>query len=154
MKLTISLLLCFFVQLSLSFAHPFKLDSYGCHNNGKLSVYECHDGKFKDKSWPNPGGQAQMLKEAAVVIPQPPVSSITGQAILSWTPNAVEDKVLGYTVYWSVDGQKWQSPIKVGNRTNIEFASILKGATYYFYITASNEFGESPPSNIVNKRID
>ena len=148
----LGLFLVLVLNPSLLFAHSYKLDSYGCHSNGKLNVYECHDGKFKDKSWPNPGGKDTMLLELSQHV-NPPFTQWKGDAILSWQPNAPEDKVLGYKLYWTIiaDDRTFQGPVDMGNVTSIDLTGLMRGATYYFYITAYNESGESPRSNVVSK---
>lgn len=78
-----ALLSVVFMLLSSSvMAHPYKLDSYGCHNNGALNIYECHSGELDGKSWPNPGGQALMLKEAST----PKLTRQTSGVLVSWLP--------------------------------------------------------------------
>lgn len=167
MKIVLLAVAVFLASASMLFAHSFKVDKYGCHNNGTLNAYECHSGPLAGKSWPNPGGQVKMLLELNApppppppppppgpVVPDPPIVTTVDKAELTWQPNKPEDNVLGYTLYWSVDGTVWQKPIKLGNRTTAGVTNILKGATYYFYITAYNEHGESLPSNIVSKEVN
>lgn len=157
MKIVLLAIVVFLASASMLLAHPFKLDSYGCHNNGALNIYECHTGQFAGKSWPNPGGQTKMLVEKNTpppTPPAPPVSSVMGTATLTWTANAASDNVIGYSLYWAVEPDKWQAPIKLGNVTQVELSNILKGATYYFAITAYNSVGESVKSNTVSKAFN
>lgn len=149
----LGLLLFFVLQSTLSWGHSYKLDSYGCHNNGKLNVYECHQGDFAGKSWPNPGGQAQMLQELAVV--SKPFLDWKGAATLTWLANNPNENVTGYRLYWTIiaGDRTFQGPVDMGNVTAIDLTGLMKGATYYFYITAYNAVGESPRSNVVSKEI-
>lgn len=143
----LGLLLVFLLYPSLSFAHSFKLDSYGCHNNSALNVYECHTGKFSGLSWPNPDGKTAMLVEAA----KPPVPAVPTLAALghslSWnqtTPPAVD----GFRLFWSV-GTDWHGPVELGVGLTATLPGLLRGATYRFYVVSYNSAGVSPQSNVV-----
>lgn len=150
--LLVALALC---QTSPAFAHKTTLDSYGCHNNTALAVYECHTGTLAGRSWPNPGGKTAMLVALNTpVIPPPPtpVVTMTGSATLTW--NDPGDKsITGYRVYWGLKDGEWQESILIAPGTTVTFNGLLKGATYYFSITAVNSAGESPKSNVVNKYL-
>lgn len=150
----LGLFLVLVLNPALLFAHSYKLDSYGCHSNGKLNVYECHDGKFKDKSWTNPGGKDKMLAELAAIPPAVPPVALTGDAVLTWTPNTETD-LAGYKLYWGLKAGEWQTPIDLpGQRGSLNLSGILKGATYYFSLTAYDTSGnESEKSNIVSKQF-
>lgn len=94
-----------------------------------------------------------MLQERAVVAK--PFLDWKGTATLTWTSNDPTDTITGYRLYWTIiaDDKPFQGPVDMGNVTSIDLAGLMKGATYYFYITAYNAVGESPRSNIVSKEI-
>ncbi len=56
LTLSTALVLCLFPVITI--AHPGGLDAYGCHNNRKAGVYECHTGEFASESF---ASQAEML---------------------------------------------------------------------------------------------
>lgn len=133
-----------------AFSHGGAIDSYGCHNNTKLGVYECHHGVFANKTWNNPGGKEAMLKELENVIKPPTETHITGTATLTWEP-VTHPKLSGYKMYWRLVGGQWQDPIVVGLTEKLELGCILKGAIYEFAVTAFTPEAESELSNIVSK---
>lgn len=146
MKL-LGLLLVFLIYPSLLWAHNFKLDSYGCHNNGTLNVYECHDGVMKGKSWPNPGGKTKMLVELNTPPPPPPPTpqvTVSGRR-LEWMQD-VPPEVTGFRLWWKVD-QTWHGPIEMGRLTSYTLPDLLVKATYTFVVAAYNSVGEGPKSN-------
>lgn len=146
----IALILAFLLSATSAYAHPGFVDSYGCHNNAKLNVYECHKGTQAGKSWANPGGKEKMLAEIA---PPPPSVSITGEAVLTW--NAPTDAITkGYWLYWGVESGKYHAPIHVPLVTKLDLSGLLKGATYYFALKAHSEDGTlSPFSNEASKTL-
>jgi len=152
MNIIVSVVATLFLFLSASsaFPHAGALDSYGCHNNNKSNVYECHSGKFVGKSWSNPGGKDAMLAEIAAATP--PVV-IMGEATLTWAP-PVDGVTSGYLVYWGLEPGKYQTPIEIGLVTELKLTGILKGATYYFALKAKDAKGNlSPLSNEVSKKF-
>jgi hypothetical protein len=150
----LGLLLVFLLYPSLSWAHNFKLDSYGCHNNGALNVYECHDGVMKGKSWANPGGKTKMLVELNTPPPSPPSSfSLSGDAVLTWEP-PIDGVTVGYWLYWGVESGKYVNPIQIPLVTSLHLPVLLKGATYYFALVAFDAKGRhSLFSNEASKEI-
>lgn len=139
----------------LVYAHSGGRDSYGCHNNTALGVYECHSGQFAGRSWPNPGGKTAMLAELNTPPPDtPPVAPVlVGGATLAWTPNAEAD-LAGYKLYWGTTPGAYNAPIDLGKVTEIVLPNLLRGATYYFAITAYDTAGnESGKSNVVSKHV-
>jgi hypothetical protein len=131
-------------------AHPGAVDNYGCHNNTKLNVYECHGGQLSGKSFPNPNGKQAMLALLATVPPTPTLT-ITGTATLTWNANTESD-LAGYKLYWRVKDGEWQEPIVVEKVTELKLDGILVGAIYEFTLTAFDTSGnESQRSNMVFK---
>lgn len=145
-------LLPFLILLCLttnSLAHTGGRDAYGCHNNSLLNVYECHAGKFVGRSWPNPGGKVKMLAELTPAAP----AVVFENATLNWTPNT-EANLAGYKLYWGLEAGKYQKPIDLGKVTHLPLSNLLKGATYFFVVTAYNIAGkESGFSNEVSKSL-
>ena len=141
MKFALSLLLVLIAYPMTASAHSYKLDSYGCHNNGALNVYECHSGVMSGRSWPNPGGKEAMI--AAIPIP-PPRVTVSGHR-LDWI-QGVPPEVTGFRLWWKVD-QTWHGPIEMGRLTSYTLPDLLAKATYTFVVAAYNANGESPKSN-------
>lgn len=137
----LGLLLVFLLYPRLLFAHSYKLDAYGCHNNGSLNVYECHSGAMTGKSWPNPGGKEAMIATLTIT---PPRVTVSGHR-LDWIQTAPPE-VTGFRLWWKVD-QTWHGPIEMGRLTSYTLPDILAKATYTFVIAAYNSAGESPKSN-------
>ncbi|MGL5936029.1 MAG: fibronectin type III domain-containing protein [Cetobacterium sp.] len=136
-------------------AHKTTLDSYGCHNNTSLTVYECHTGQLAGKSWTNPGGKTKMLVELntpppPVVPPMVPVLAVTGH-VLTWQ-QTTPPQTNGFRLFWSVDGV-WHGPLELGTTLTAALPGLLRGATYRFYVIAYNNAGVSPQSNIATLEI-
>lgn len=144
-------------------AHKYPTDSYGCHNNTALNVYECHTGTFAGKSWPNPGGKTRMLVEAATP-PPPPVpdrpspfrTSVPFGTTLSWSrvPD-FEGQIVQYVVFWrqvpTAGGtvSTWFGPVQVGSDLRVVFASVQVGATYEAYAQSIAGDKRSEPSESI-----
>jgi hypothetical protein len=74
----------------------------------------------------------------------------TGLVSLSWTNNANNNT--GFKIYRSTDGINYSLIHTNGNTTTYN-DSPSSAATYYYKVTAYNTYGESSPSNVVNKTI-
>lgn len=151
MKYVLSLVVCVLAYAIPASAHNFKLDSYGCHNNGALNVYECHNGVMRGKSWSNPGGKTQMLVELNTPPPPPPPPppptpqiTVSGHK-LDWI-QVVPPEVTGFRLWWKVD-ETWHGPIEMGRLTSYVLPDLLAKASYVFVVAAYNKDGESPKSN-------
>lgn len=67
---------------------------------------------------------------------------------IAWNPSNGAEY---YEVYQAVGVGPYYKTQKVYGTSTTVFVS--DPATYYFYITASNEAGESGPSNLVSKKV-
>ena len=73
------------------------------------------------------------------------------QITLTWDPPIPEDHVSGYIVYWGQEGGKYDHGFDNGNHTSCVLTGFEKGITYYFAVTAYNDYGaESGFSNEVS----
>ncbi|WP_202078538.1 transglycosylase domain-containing protein [Caldalkalibacillus salinus] len=72
---------------------------------------------------------------------------------LTWNANAESDNVLHYTIYYSQDSESGYKQLTTTSDTSYTH-SVLDGAGQYsYYVTATNEDGESEPSNIVQMNL-
>lgn len=69
--------------------------------------------------------------------------------VVYWDPNPPEDEVTGYHVYQSTNVLGPFDVVATTSGTNATVTNIDQGQ-YYFYVTASNFWGESRPSETVN----
>lgn len=174
MKL-LGLLLVFLVYPSLLWAHNFKLDSYGCHNNGSLNVYECHAGAMKGKSWPNPEGKNKMLVELNTPPPPPPPAPLpcspppppvakigrgSSGVLLTWDPVPPMEEAVTYEISFyardvrdtplpqmEIDRLSVISP--TGAHTIVFLGSIMPDTGYWFRVRAIHKKAYSPWSESV-----
>ena len=60
---------------------------------------------------------------------------------------------IGYTVYYSASGSKWQCSVDVGDTTATTLTGLENGVMYYACVVAYDQFGnETEPSNSVSAR--
>ena len=76
----------------------------------------------------------------------------TAQIKLGWDPNPEPD-VAGYRLYYGTASEAYTHRINVGNVTTYALHGLSYGVTYYFALTAYNQFGESDYSNEVSGTI-
>lgn len=141
-------------------AHKYPTDTYGCHNNTALGVYECHTGTMAGKSWANPGGKTKMLVELATPAtpprPSPFAASIPYGTTLTWSKvDDFEGQPVQYVVFWrqvapsgSVPNP-WNGPVNVGVDRRLVFASVAVGVTYETYVQAVAGTLASDPSDVL-----
>lgn len=67
---------------------------------------------------------------------------------LTWDPNPAEDQVTSYQVYQATNVAGPYTLI--GSTTNTSFTLPLPPGRYFFYVTASNFWTESSPSQTVS----
>lgn len=174
----LGLLFVLFAYPEYTFAHNFKLDSYGCHNNGALNVYECHDGVMKGKSWPNPGGKTQMLVKLNTppppppppppaslpcIPPPPPVAKIgrdSSGVLLTWDPVPPMEETVTYEVaFYARDSRDTPLPqaeidrlsviSPTGAHTMVFLGSIMPDTGYWFRVRAIHKQTYGPWSESV-----
>ena len=77
-----------------------------------------------------------------IVLVSPTASSA---ATLVW--NASSGTVDGYKVYWGINSSDQSNSTDVGNVTqyNLNNLPLSEGVTYYLFVSAYNEAGESSP---------
>lgn len=125
---------------ALVLAHPGGKDSYGCHTNKTLAVYECHTGKFAGRQFSD---KAAMLKALAGLQPPLPAQVIALEgAKLTWDA-ATDGQTTGYWLYWGVKPGVYQEPQALPLVSSLDLPPLLKGATYYFALKAFNIKGET-----------
>ena len=79
------------------------------------------------------------------------IQAQTTQWRLVWDANPVEDNVLFYTVYRSTDNINF---VKLEDVQDTSFIDTpIRGINHYYYVTASNQYGESNPSVTVFESI-
>ena len=69
------------------------------------------------------------------------------QIKLAWDDPPADSNVAGYKVYYGTASRTYKAPIPVGNVTTYTVQHLSQGVTYYFAVTAYNQFGESGYSN-------
>ena len=74
------------------------------------------------------------------------------QTKLAWDAET-DPTVMGYKVYYGTASRTYGTPINVGNLTTYIVQHLSLGVTYYFAVTAYNQFGESGYSNEVSGMI-
>ena len=80
-----------------------------------------------------------------------------GRNVLGWTAPADTGaaKLDGYRIEVSEDGVGWDVLTRVGGSiTSYEHRNPRPGQRYHYRVYATNEHGESPPSNVVDVRSD
>jgi hypothetical protein len=65
------------------------------------------------------------------------VSSVS----LQWTPNT-DPSVSGYRVYYGGDSRGYTNVLNAGSLTNASVEGLEEGKTYYFAVTAYDDFGD------------
>lgn len=68
-----------------------------------------------------------------------PVYSLAGQVTAAWDPNN-EPNVTGYIVYWGIASRQYTDSVDVGNQTEYTISALDDGQTYYFSVTAYDNF--------------
>lgn len=71
-RLTLPAVLILCLSPAITIAHPGGLDAFGCHNNQRKGMYECHRGEFAGQSF---ASQAEMLAGTQGTIAVPPIRS-------------------------------------------------------------------------------
>jgi hypothetical protein len=88
--------------------------------------------------------------------PTTPPPSTTSSATLIWDRVNVTS-LSGYKVYVGEAPGQYTRTLTVGNTTSSKVSSTVNSLTigriYYFVVTAYNDAGESPVSNMVSKTI-
>ncbi len=80
-------------------------------------------------------------------------SDAAAQIKLSWDPSDTGPSAVGYNVYYGTASQTYTHRIDVGNVTTYTVKRLSQGVTYYFTVTAYNQFGESSYPNEVSGMI-
>lgn len=70
-----------------------------------------------------------------------------------WDPNPEPPDVAGYRLYYGTASRTYTVRIDVGNVTTYMVDGLSLGVTYYFALTAYNQFGESSYSDEVSGMI-
>jgi hypothetical protein len=74
---------------------------------------------------------------------------------LAWDANPIEDMVDHYTLKWGFVPQGEDHDINVGTVTTYSISEPWSmGMTVYFVVTATNQVGESGPSNEVSFTVN
>ena len=82
-----------------------------------------------------------------------------GSVTLSWNPPTMNDdgtpaQLTGYRVYWGPLEDNPTHSVTVENAGLSRYVvEPLTPATWYFFVTALSEYGESPPSNVISMRV-
>jgi hypothetical protein len=67
-------------------------------------------------------------------------SALAAVISLEWDPNPPEDEVAGYVVYYGKASESYKWSVDVGNATICTLTGLTPDATYYFAVTAYDEF--------------
>lgn len=78
-----------------------------------------------------------------------PLMAQSATITLAWDPNDPKDQVAKYTLYRASSANGPWAKVQDVTGTTTTLSGLVSGI-YYFYVTASNNWGESAPSNIVN----
>ncbi|HOU12517.1 MAG TPA: N-acetylmuramoyl-L-alanine amidase [Anaerolineae bacterium] len=98
-----------------------------------------------------------------LTLPEPPthlrVQSLGGGAVrVAWQPAPTDgvglrgEAATGYRVYTSADGFAWSAPIAVAG-TSYTLTGLSAGQTLYVRVTATNDGGESFPTEVLGARV-
>lgn len=74
----------------------------------------------------------------------------SGEVTLAWDP---VDTATGYKVYWGVDSRTYPNVRDVGPATQATIGGLYSTITYFFAVTAYNDFGESDFSSELSVTI-
>jgi Fibronectin type III domain len=77
----------------------------------------------------------------------------SAQIKLAWDPPPADSNVTGYKMYYGTASRTYKGPINVGYVTTYTVQRLSQGVTYYFAVTAYNQFGESGYSDEVSGMI-
>ena len=78
------------------------------------------------------------------------LTGYTAQVTLQWEP-VIHPDLVGYKIYQGNSSQNYDFPIEIGNWTSCTIGELLEGETYYFAVTAYDNYGnESDYSNEVS----
>lgn len=69
---------------------------------------------------------------------------------LTWNSNPADEEVTGYTIYYSTEADSGYKVLKQTSETYYTHPFLDVPDGYYYYITATNDAGQSNPSKIVN----
>jgi hypothetical protein len=78
-----------------------------------------------------------------------PAVLLAASVTLAWNPVT---ESTGYKVYYGSASRTYNAPIDVGNKTGYTIANLPPG-TYFFAVTAYNDYGESGFSSEVSAPI-
>ncbi len=148
---------------------PIFLGEWLFHDNSTdMSLY--HDPKFRQvmaraiyqgivKFWANRNGTLVYL------LPEPPrnlriVQTGPTSVRLQWdqpptdSQGIVGDAATGYKIYVSPHGRGFSAPIVVsgGSTTQYSLSGLTPNTNYFFYVTATNQGGESFPTEVLAVR--
>ena len=98
-----------------------------------------------------------------VTLPEPPthlrVQNLGGGALrVAWQPSPTDgvglrgEAATGYRVYTSPDGFAWGAPVAVAG-TSTTVTGLAVGQTLYVRVTATNDGGESFPTEVLGARV-
>ncbi|HQE91322.1 MAG TPA: N-acetylmuramoyl-L-alanine amidase [Anaerolineae bacterium] len=98
-----------------------------------------------------------------VTLPEPPthlrVQNLGGGAVrVAWQPSPTDgvglrgEAATGYRVYTSPDGFAWRAPVTVAG-TSYTLSGLSAGQTLYVRVTATNDGGESFPTEVLGVRV-
>ena len=104
-----------------------------------------------------PSNTANATTSASVTAPDAP-TDLTASASgantidLSWTEpaNTGGSAITGYRIQVSLDGNTGWTNLHTGTSTTYTHSELIAGTTRYYRVYASNQFGESDPSNTAN----
>jgi len=69
------------------------------------------------------------------------VAEAVSSVSLQWNPNT-DPSVAGYNVYYGAASRVYTNVISAGNSDNLLIDGLVEGKTYYFAVTAYDEFGD------------
>ncbi len=98
-----------------------------------------------------------------IALPEPPthlrVQNLGGGAVrVAWQPSPTDgvglrgEAATGYRIYTSPDGFAWGAPVTVAG-TSHTLAGLTAGQTLYVCVTATNDGGESFPTEVLGARV-
>lgn len=88
------------------------------------------------------------MKPTLVILFSLALVALAADITLQWDANDPVEEVAGYRVYQSTNVAGTYLPIGSTNGTSFTVRGLTPGV-YFFYVTASNLWGESLPSNTV-----
>ncbi len=124
------------------------VDALELERNGQVETYQGNRNPYID--YPEIVARAWGFSSAEVPPSTPTLQMNAGATSITLSWNNVSDEN-GYKLYKSTNGSSYSLLSDItANTTSYTDNTVTEGTTYYYYILAYNEFGNSSNSNVVS----